>query len=60
MYEDIGKLIGEGFGIWRRNLNLCVPFLLAIVFSLLAIAPLVAAHSSPFWIDAKLRIHNIS
>ena len=43
MCEDIGKLIGEGFGIWRRNLNLCVPFLLAIVFSLLAIAPLVAA-----------------
>ncbi|MGD0951539.1 MAG: hypothetical protein ABR985_03960 [Methanotrichaceae archaeon] len=42
MYEDIGKLIGEGFDIWRRNLNLCVPFLLAIVFSLLAIAPLVA------------------
>ncbi len=42
MYEDIGKLIGEGFGIWRRNLNLCVPFLLAIVFSLLAIVPLVA------------------
>jgi hypothetical protein len=43
MYEDIGKLIGEGFGIWRRNLNLCVPFLLAIVFSLLGIVPLVAA-----------------
>lgn len=43
MYEDIGKLIGEGFGIWRRNLNLCVPFLLGIVFSMLAIGPLVAA-----------------
>lgn len=43
MYEDIGKLIGEGFGIWRRNLNLCVPFLLAIVFSLLAMVPLIAA-----------------
>ena len=42
MYEDIGKLIGGGFSIWRRNLNLCVPFLLAIVFSLLAIVPLVA------------------
>ena len=43
MYEDIGKLIGEGFGIWRRNLNLCVPFLLTIVFSLLGMVPLVAA-----------------
>lgn len=43
MYEDIGKLIGEGYGIWRRNLNLCIPFLLAIVFSLLALVPLVAA-----------------
>lgn len=42
MYEDIGKLIGEGFGIWRRNLSLCVPFLLAIVFSMLAVVPLVA------------------
>ena len=43
MYEDIGKLIGEGYGIWRRNLNLCVPFLLTIVFSLLGMVPLVAA-----------------
>ena len=42
MYEDIGKLISDGFGIWRRNLNLCVPFLLAIVISLLAVVPLVA------------------
>ena len=43
MYEDIGKLIGDGFGIWRRNLILCMPFLLAIAFSLLAIVSLVAA-----------------
>jgi hypothetical protein len=43
MYEDIGKLIGEGFGIWRRNLNLCVPFLLATIFSLLGVVPLVTA-----------------
>jgi hypothetical protein len=42
MYEDIGTLIGEGFAIWKRNLNLCVPFLLASFLSLLAMAPLFA------------------
>jgi len=42
MYEDIGKLIGEGFGIWRKNLNMCIPFLLSTAFSLAAIVPFVA------------------
>jgi hypothetical protein len=43
MYENIGALIGDGFGLWRKNLNLCIPFLLVFAFSLLAIVPLVAA-----------------
>jgi hypothetical protein len=48
MHEDIGKLIGEGFGIWRRNLILCMPFLLATAISMLAIVPLVAAMAAIF------------
>jgi hypothetical protein len=43
MYENIGTLIGDGFGLWRKNLNLCIPFLLVFAFSLLAIVPLIAA-----------------
>ncbi|MFB3765778.1 MAG: hypothetical protein ACE14P_11110 [Methanotrichaceae archaeon] len=42
MYEDIGQLIGEGFSTWRNNLNLCIPFLLNVVFSVLAMIPLIA------------------
>jgi hypothetical protein len=48
MNEDIGKLIGNGFGIWRKNINLCIPFLLAIIFSLAAFVPLVAALAITF------------
>lgn len=48
MYEDIGNLVGKGFCIWRRNMILCVPFLLSIVFSLLALVPLVAAVATLF------------
>jgi hypothetical protein len=43
MYENIGTLIGDGFGIWRKNLNLCIPFLLVFALSLLAVVPLIAA-----------------
>ena len=42
MYEDIGRLIGEGFSTWRNNLNLCIPFLLSVIFSALAVIPLIA------------------
>ncbi len=41
--EDVGDLIGKGFKIWKSNLNLCVPFLLNLLFSILAMVPLVAA-----------------
>ena len=43
MYEDIGRLIGEGFSTWRNNLNLCIPFLLSVIFSALAVIPMIAA-----------------
>jgi hypothetical protein len=41
--EDIGDLIGKGFKTWKSNLNLCVPFVLNLLFSVLVMAPLVAA-----------------
>jgi hypothetical protein len=41
MEEEIGNLIGKGFGIWRSNLNLGIPFLLSIIFSALALIPLI-------------------
>jgi hypothetical protein len=41
--EEIGDLIGEGFEAWKRNLNLCIPFLLSAVFSLLALLPFLFA-----------------
>ncbi len=41
--EDVGDLIGKGFEVWKRNLNLCFPFLLSLVFSILALLPLLAA-----------------
>jgi hypothetical protein len=41
--EDVGDLIGKGFKTWKSNLNLCFPFLLNLVFSILALLPLAAA-----------------
>jgi hypothetical protein len=41
--EEVGALIGKGFEIWKRNLNLCFPFLLNVVFSILVLLPLAAA-----------------
>ncbi len=35
--EEIGEMIGKGFGIWRHNLNLCIPFLLNFFVSMLVI-----------------------
>ena len=36
--EEIGKLIGKGFGIWKKNLNLCVPFIFSGFASILIVA----------------------
>ena len=41
--EDVGDIIGNGFKTWKSNLNLCVPFLLNLLFSVMAVVPLVAA-----------------
>jgi hypothetical protein len=41
--EDIGDLIGKGIAVWRNNLNLCIPFLLSSVLSLLIMIPFFAA-----------------
>ena len=37
--EEIGEMIGKGFGIWRRNINLCIPFLLNFFVSMLVLIP---------------------
>ncbi|MFZ3148463.1 MAG: hypothetical protein WA137_05420 [Methanothrix sp.] len=41
--EEIGAMIGKGFGVWRSNLNLCIPFLLSIFVSMLILVPFLAA-----------------
>jgi hypothetical protein len=41
--EEIGAMIGKGFGVWRSNLNLCIPFLLSIFVSVLIFVPFLAA-----------------
>ncbi len=41
--EEIGEMIGQGFGIWRSNLNLCIPFLLNIFVSMIIALPFLAA-----------------
>lgn len=40
--EEVGDLIGRGFGVWRNNLNLCIPFLLSIALSMIALIPILA------------------
>jgi hypothetical protein len=41
--EEVGNLIGKGFKAWKSNLNLCIPFVLNFLFSILALLPFVAA-----------------
>jgi hypothetical protein len=41
--EEIGDLIGKGFGAWKANLNLCIPFLLSTFCSLVALLPILSA-----------------
>jgi len=43
MYEEMGRLLGKGFDTWKHNLNLCLPFLLSVLASLVAMVPLIAA-----------------
>jgi hypothetical protein len=46
--EEIGEIIGKGFGVWRSNLNLCIPFLLSIFVSMLIVVPFLAAFFMSF------------
>jgi len=46
--EDIGEMIGKGFGVWRSNLNLCIPFLLSIFVSMLILVPFLMAFVMTF------------
>ena len=41
--EEIGEMIGKGFGVWRSNLNLCIPFLLSTIASMLIFVLFLAA-----------------
>jgi hypothetical protein len=41
--EEVGELIGKGFGIWRQNLNLCIPFLINVFVSILIVIPFLVA-----------------
>ncbi|OPY52009.1 MAG: hypothetical protein A4E48_01299 [Methanosaeta sp. PtaU1.Bin060] len=46
--ENVGDLIGRGFRTWMGNLNLCIPYLLDVVLSLLIIVPITAAFAGSF------------
>ena len=46
--EEIGEMIGKGFGVWRSNLNLCIPFLLSIFVSMLIFVPFLMAFFMTF------------
>ena len=37
--EEIGEMIGRGFGVWRNNLNLCIPFLLSVIVPICSSCP---------------------
>jgi hypothetical protein len=41
--EEIGVIISRGFGVWKKNLNLCIPFLLNIIASMIVVLPILAA-----------------
>lgn len=41
--EEIGEILSRGFGVWKSNLNLCIPFGLSFLASVLIFLPLLAA-----------------
>jgi hypothetical protein len=43
--EEINEILSRGFGVWKRNLNLCVPFLLNVLVSMLILVPFLVAIS---------------
>lgn len=46
--EEIGELIGKGFGTWKSNLNLCLPFILSFFVSILVMIPVLVAFALTF------------
>lgn len=39
MTEDVAAILGNGFYIWKKNLGLCVPFLLHVILVLILLVP---------------------
>lgn len=53
--EEIWELIWKGFNIWRRNLNLCIPFL----YSMVALVLVAVSLNMLFYVaDIPLAFHN--
>jgi len=46
MIEDLSDLFGKGFDAYRNNLRLCIPFILNIIFSMIAMLAILASLSS--------------
>ncbi len=56
---EIGKVLGEGFDIWKRNLNICMPFVFSTLLSFIFViftfgAALLVATPSLFRLLEKL------
>jgi len=56
---EIGKVLGEGFNIWKRNLNICMPFVFSTLLSFIFViftfgAALLVATPSLFRLLEKL------
>jgi len=56
---EIGKVLGEGFDIWKRNLNICIPFVFSMLLSFIFVififgAALLVATPSLFRLLEKL------
>ena len=56
---EIGKVLGEGFDIWKRNLNICMPFVFSMLLSFIFViftfgAALLVATPSLFRLLEKL------
>jgi len=56
---EIGKVLGEGFDIWKRNLNICLPFVFSMLLSFIFViftfgAALLLATPSLFRLLEKL------
>jgi len=56
---EIGEVLGEGFDIWKRNLNICMPFVFSMLLSFIFViftfgAALLVATPSLFRLLEKL------